>query len=56
MPLTEGASRATFLKNLAELSGPGAKQRPLKQRLAIAYDEQRKAKAKGKKTAKKAGK
>lgn len=45
MPLQPGKSRETFLRNLAELSGPGATPRPLKQRLAIAYAEQRKSKA-----------
>ena len=44
MPLERGTSRATFERNLAELSGPGAKERPLAQRLAIAYAERRKSK------------
>lgn len=53
MPLKPGGGRKTFLENLAELSGPNATPRPMKQRLAIAYAEQERTKGK-KATSKKA--
>jgi hypothetical protein len=48
MPLKESSSKKAFEKNLHELTVNGTRKRSLKQRLAIAFAEQRKAKAKGK--------
>lgn len=43
MPLDERATRLAFIKNLEELDSPGASPRPAKQKLAIAYAVQRRA-------------
>lgn len=48
MPLKESSSKKAFSSNVSELYHHGKRKRSMKQILAIAFAEKRKAKAKGK--------
>jgi hypothetical protein len=48
MPLKESSSKQAFKQNVSELYHHGTRKRSMRQIIAIAYAEQRKAKAKKK--------